>query len=806
MIRPAELSDAARGRSLRWFLGLISTIGMTAASSTQATAASTIAFNIAPGPLSSTLVAFAVQAHISVGLSAVGACVSPARGLVGQFTVEAGLDRLLSGSGCGVRKLDARAFEVRPSPRAPATPPVPAGPADVSELVVVATRRAAPADRLPYPVSSTSGEVMEEQGVHDLGELATITPSMIVTNLGMGRDKVLLRGVSDGPLTGRTESLVSQYLGDVRLTYNAPDPDLRLVDMQSVEVLRGPQGALYGAGSLGGVVHMVATEPDTTRNSVWVDANYGFTVGGAPSNAEDAVINLPLVMDRAAVRLALYHEVNGGYIRNSYLNIDNINKAERNGGRVSMKFIANDRWTVSAGGLIQAINVADTQYVTATQPPYTRTLRHREPSHNDFEEAHIGLNGDLGWAVARVSIAFIQHNLFNSYAAPSLLSAPTAAYGTRDKIDSLVTEETLVSEGAGAVQWLAGLFYAHTDQSSRASLTATAPPQTVDYEAVRTDNLNEGALYGEATIPLVAGWSLTAGGRLFVSSDRIGNASALAPTLQPTLYSGSADQAGFAPQIVLAWRLSPSAVTYVQANEGYRPPGVNTVAAPGERLNPPGAPEPLLAYKGDQLWSFEAGEKVTLFDGRLRLSLVGFDIEWKDIQSDQLLLSGLPFTANVGDGRNFGLEFEATFRTGGLQIQSDLLLDAPTLVRVNPSFPLLASTSLGAVPNQIFGFSIHYGRRIDRHRSLELDGRWTYVGGSQLMLNIAAVPKEGDYDTGRLAASIVDDHWRLTLAVDNPANSDANTFAYGNPFILRSTRQFTPLRPRTIWLSAAAWF
>ena len=74
------------------------------------------------------------------------------------------------------------------------------------------------------------------------------------------------------------------------------------------------------------------------------------------------------------------------------------------------------------------------------------------------------------------------------------------------------------------------------------------------------------------------------------------------------------------------------------------------------------------------------------------------------------------------------------------------------------------------------------------------------------MLNVAALPEQGNYDTGRLAASLVDDHWRLTLSVDNPANSYGDTFAYGNPFILRSTRQMTPLRPRTVWVSAAAWF
>ena len=783
--------------------------GCAAGEATASTPPPTVAFSIPAEPLSAGLVKLAVQANISISLAGIEACSGAGRGLAGRYTVEEGLTRILKGSGCTYRRLDARAFEIRSSPRNAASPVVTASErearAELAELVVVATLRTTPADRLAYAVSSIPRSTLDAQGVHGLADLATITPSMTVTNLGMGRDKILLRGLSDGPLTGLTQSLVSLYLDDTRLTFNAPDPDLRIVDIARVEVLRGPQGTLYGAGSLGGVVHMVSAEPDPSRPSAWADASYSFTDGGAPSNAEDAAINLPLLTDRAAARLVLYHEVDGGYITNTFLKINNINRAERDGGRFAVKFSLGKNWDISAGAVVQNILTADTQYATPPGGPYTRDIRLREPSDNDFREYHISLSGDLGWAVAHASAAYVEHKIFDRYAVLALGGGPptgigfTDALDERSRIQSVVTEETLTSEGPSRVQWLAGFYYAHTTQTSSFMLLAPGPPARVSYDDVRHDGIDEGAFYGEAEIPIVAGWTVTAGGRVFASRDAVNSDNVIIFSGRSATFSGSVNQVGFAPKIVISDRPAPGLLVYVQAGQGYRPPGINTVTQPGETLNPPGGKEPLQYFKSDQLWSFEAGAKITALDGRLHLNVAAFDVQWRAVQSDQLLSSGLPYTANVGDGENFGVEIESAYRSGALELHADMLFNRPELNRANTAaFPLLADSSLGAVPDQLVGFSAHYAWKLGGPLSLALDGRWTYVGGSRLMLNIASLPKEGNYNTGRLAASLIDDHWRFTLAVDNPANSHADTFAYGNPFLLRAFRQSTPLRPRTV--------
>lgn len=784
-----------------------------AASGAQAGAAGP-ELHIKAGPMAVALVDFATQARISLDLSAAAACQGNTGPLDGRFTAESALRRLLAHSGCGFRRIDARAFSITPPPR-PTAPPrqttsatVPAEVARaLAELVVVATRRPSPVEGLAYAVSSTGAGVLRAQGVRDLNDLARLDPAMTTTNLGMGRDKLLLRGVSDGPLTGLTQSLVGLYLDDTRLTFNAPDPDLRLVDVRQVEVLRGPQGALYGAGSVTGVVRVVSEEPDPNRWSASLEASAAQTRGGGPSAAVDGVINAPLLDGRGALRLVGWHELDGGYIRDSFLNINHANKTSRDGGRVSLRYDLDSRWRLQIGAVSQDIIAADTQYGAVGPTPYARPTRVREPHDNDYDEYHIRLAGDLGWASLHTSAAYIAHNLFDRYdateAPPVRIPNGPAALDERDHIETEITEESLVSQGNGRFQWLAGGFFAHTRQSSHLILTSFVAPVSTPYEEFRTDDINEAALYGQATERIWRGVSLTVGGRLFASDDHVNseNANTLGRPTVP--FGGKADQAGFAPKAVLADQIAGGVLAYVQVERGYRGPGINTAAAPTEKLLTAGQSEPQRFFTGDQLWSYEAGLKITTLGGRLKLNLAGFDVRWKDIQSDQLLPSGLPYTANVGSGGNLGLEIDATYGAGPLRLGVDAMLNDPDINRANPYFPVLVENGLGVVPNQTFGVFGEYTWRLPRDFTLTVDGHGVYVGSSHLLLDIAALPRMGDYATGRLGLTLRRSRWSWSVAVDNPADVAANTFAYGNPFTLRFRQQITPLRPRTVTMEMA---
>ncbi|THD51086.1 TonB-dependent receptor [Phenylobacterium sp.] len=773
-------------------------------------------FDIAREPLSAALVDLATTAGVSISTRAARACAAQGQPVAGRYTVSEALARLLEGTGCSFRFIDKGAVEIRPAARAVRTGAAPVGipearTNDLDELIVVATRRATAADRLAYAVSSQDGATMAGLGVKDDGDLASTEPAMTVTNLGPGRDKILLRGLSDGPLTGRTQSMVGIYLDDVRLTYNAPDPDLKLVDMAQVEVLRGPQGALYGAGSLGGVLHLASAQPDRLSFGGWVSATVGATEHGAGSDGIEGVLNLPLFNGRGAARIVAYRDDDGGYINDTALNLRHVNQSTRQGVRLSTDFDLTEVWTVSAGVVGQAINSADTQYELAGQPAFSRNVALQEPHDNDFSEAHVGVAGRLDWADVKWTTALVSHHITSRYDATSDPPVPVpsgpAAFDDSDGIRSLVSEATFTSKDDAPVQWLGGLFFSHSIQTVDLKLTslATANPLLAFKEA-RRDRLDEGAAFGETIWPLSTLLSLTLGGRLFTSTSHVSSAIQAPLNGTQSSFTGGVAHLGFAPKIVLSYARSPNVLLYLQAAEGYRSGGVNTTGVPGQAFDPAGGVEPNRYYSGDELWNLEAGLRASSLDGRLVVRAAAFEAIWQNIQSDELLPSGLPFTANIGDGRNTGVEFEGRYSDGPLVLRMNFLVNAPELDHANPEFPTRSESGLAGVPDASGGASAHYSWPLSANRSFELDGRYAYVGRSHLTFDEVISPRMGGYATGRLAASVATLSWRLTLAVDNPADERGNTFAYGNPFTLRTTQQITPLRPRTVSVSVRTAF
>jgi outer membrane receptor protein involved in Fe transport len=761
-----------------------------------------VAFNIPRTSLSAAITEAAIQAKVSISTRALSECPGDAGPLVGRYSARAAFQRLLAGSGCGFRLLDASTFEIvritAPTPRSPPPPRVAATPVaerGVAELVVVATRRPAPASQLAYSISRVGASALVGAGIRDAAELALVTPAMTTTNLGPGRDKILLRGLSDGPLTGRTQSMVGLYLDDVRLTYNAPDPDLRLVDMDRVEVLRGPQGALYGSGSLGGVVRMSSAAPDRSQRTGWLDVGGGLTRGGAASNTVEGMLNLPFASGGGAVRIVAYREIQGGYIDDPGRGAADVNRSVRAGGRLAASLAVSSAWTVAVGGVTQRINTADSQYAFLNAPPYTRANRVAEPQDNDFSEAHLSLSGDFGWGDLHASAAVVRHEVSSRYDAAAIGGR---TYDDIDETSSLLSETTLASKPEARTPWLAGVFLADSRQDVALRLAADAP-WAVGFDEARRDRIKEAALYGQVTAPLTRTIALTVGGRVFATTSKI--ASAIRTDAAPIAYAGHADDSGFAPKVVLSFQPRATVLVYAQASEGYRAGGLNTTAAARQPFSD--ASNPARAYLSDELWSYEGGTRLSLLDDALVLRTAAFLASWSRVQSDQLLLTGLPYAGNIGDARNLGLEFEASYRSGPLSLGGEFIANDPELTRRAGTSPELG---LAAAPKVSGGVTARYVWQLPVGASLALDARYAYVGKSRLTTGPEASSKMGGYGVGRLAVSLDMDRWRFNLALDNPFDARGDTFAYGNPFTFRQTPQTTPLRPRTASATVSAAF
>ncbi|MFN4177305.1 MAG: TonB-dependent receptor domain-containing protein [Phenylobacterium sp.] len=769
--------------------------------------------SISPKSYADALIDLGVQANISiVGTSACG------RGgraeLSGRFTVDEALERLLDGAPCRFRIVDARTVRITPEPQPSGPRPV-RRPADqpmlVSELVVTAAKRPASLDRLPAGVSAISREQAALTGAADVGQTVGQVAGVLTTNLGPGRDKLLIRALSDGTFTGRARSTVSTYLDQAPINYNAPDPDLRLVDIERVEVVRGPQGALYGSGALSGIYRIVTRKPDLDAPAGGLAATLAATKGGDPSREVEGYLSLPLATGRAAIRLAAYHDRRGGYLDDALSGESNLDSTVRNGGRAALRLRLGDAWELDALAATQHLRSRDAQYA---YPAYggQRANRIREGHDNDFDHAALTLTGDLDGVGVSSSTAYVRHTYTSQYDASDAVEfynffrrprGDAGAYLENTRVSMLVEDLVLRSRGDGRFGWLAGAFGSVSLERSPSfvEFVSATGDRTVVYREARKDRQAELAVYGEGRYEFAPGWTATVGGRLFETRVRTSNdLRVLAPGVSRV---GAWERTfqGFSPKLSLQREFGDGNMVYALISEGYRPGGFNTAGL--QPIRPA-----RFGFRPDRLRNFEAGAKLRFFDGRMALRAASYYDEWANIQTDQYRLTGLAYTANVGDARVYGLETEVGYDWDfGLSVQANVLVADSRLDDPNMDFATRLNTALPGVPKTSGGLVAVYQRPLTGDLVLRLAGEASYVGASLLSFDATLQPRMGDFVRARLSAELATDVWSAAVFVSNPLDDASDTFAYGNPFSYRTIRQVTtPQRPRTLGVRLSAAF
>ncbi|HEX8470472.1 MAG TPA: TonB-dependent receptor plug domain-containing protein, partial [Brevundimonas sp.] len=321
------------GASFAWLLGATGAVGQEARR-----------LSIPAQPMTTAVLQLGAQTGVSISALAAAGC-GRSRAVEGRFRVEAALQVLLAGSGCTYRRLDRTTYLIvaretppsPPPPRRPApAPPLPVVPSELDDVIVTATRRELHLAGAPYALSSVDGVSFDAAARRDTSALATRLAGLTVTNLGPGRNKLFVRGLADSPLTGQTQAMGGLYLDETRLTYDAPDPDLRLVDLARVELLRGPQSTLYGSGTLGGVLKLISRPPVLDEYQGEIAAGLTFADDTSPGHSMDLVFNAPLLRDRLAVRTVLYEEVLEGVVDDPGQGRSNIGRTVRKGARSSL--------------------------------------------------------------------------------------------------------------------------------------------------------------------------------------------------------------------------------------------------------------------------------------------------------------------------------------------------------------------------------------------------------------------------------------------------------------------------------------
>ncbi|MBB3035435.1 TonB-dependent receptor [Alteriqipengyuania lutimaris] len=678
----------------------------------------------------------------------------------------------------------AKAERPTSPPPAPAPPPQ----APLPPIVVTASKRELPLKDLPAQVSIIEGEELTLGGVGGTEKITQRVATVASTYLGSGRNKLFIRGIADSSFTGPTQATVGQYLGDIRLSYNAPDPDLRLSDLERVEVLEGPQGTLYGAGSLGGIIRLVPNSPDLGDSFATGALGGALTEHGEGSVDLGVVANFPLATDAAGLRVSLDAASEGGYIDKPFLDRTDVNRTSILSARATLRAQVAPGWTVDLIGLGQSTDARDSQYAARNQPGYDSAARVREGSEADYLHGQLVVGGRLGTIRLRSSTAIAGQTLEERYdASTDMLSDRVFV---QDNQTRMIAHETRLWQPVrDRFGWVAGLSLVDNRTELNRSL------QSSSLRSATTGVLNtvtEATVYAEGSYRLRDNLTATLGGRY--SGVRLGGAGedvALALAIERAAVTASRNQSAFLPSASLVARLAPDTSFYLRYQEGFRPGGL---AIEGNFVR---------RFERDDAQAFEAGLRHGQpgrdpFDLALNLSYT----RWNDIQADFIDTFGLPSTANIGDGRVWTLSASGgVFVTPDLRLTGGLSVNRSTIDEP-PLSAILLSGRASHVPNiaEVSGrLGLEYSRPIDP--GLDLDARlWgSYVGKSRLGIGPELGDLQGDYLDSGLTVRIGNERLGGTLSITNLADVKGNRFALGTPFAVARAQE-TPLRPRTIRL------
>lgn len=745
---------------------------------------------IADGSLVDAIAALSRQTGISIGTSGALPTIK-VKGFSARLTVEQALRRILQGSGYIARPVARGAYRIErapvvsrpPAPRpAPRPQPLPPPSEEIlyPDILVTATKREADGFELPYSISTILPSDMAGTAGHvGTGTMVAFANGINKTNMGPGRNRLFIRGVADSPFNGPSQSTVALLLGDARINFDAPDPHLSLVDIARVEVLKGPQGPLYGTGVLGGIYRVVPRAPDPAATTVQLGTGLGQTSGGGISHASDLVANLPLG-DSLALRGVAYHERRGGWIDDPQRGRDNVNSVQISGGRLALQWTPTD-WTFELNGTAQMLRAADSQYAAGPQG-YLRETKVAEPHTGDFAVAQAAAERDLGDIKIRFNAAYVRHdytNQFDATPATSLGAGEPIQVYQEKRDSSLLSQELRLSENNGRFQWLLGVNHLVTD--SELDWGIGNDPANVDKNDAYLKRHRELALFGDASLELAPGVTGSAGLRLFHSR-----------TEEFELFDEDhrhAHTTGLTPSASLAWRPNPRTMTWLRYSSAQRPGG----------LNPSAEREPF-TFAADRLHSYELGARLRRLSNRLTVEANLFALTWADIQSDILLPSGLIGTANFGRAHNFGGEVLVSWRDSRFAAEAGATYQHGDIYAETSVFGRVDDAHLPAIPRLKAHARLSVPLFTEGKTSLRTGGTAQYTDRTRLSFDPTLNRQTDSHAVFGAFVQFDRGNFRWTLSGENLTNSQADTFGFGNPFSVRQVAHRTPLRPRTVML------
>jgi iron complex outermembrane receptor protein len=584
------------------------------------------------------------------------------------------------------------------------------------EMVVTARKREETVQDVPMSVAAPSEQQLRDRGAENIEDIAANVAGFTVQNLGPGQSQVAMRGVSAGQIVRDQPGVKEQvgvYLDESVISLSLFTPDIDLFDLSRVEVLRGPQGTLFGSGSLSGTVRYITNQPKLNVSETIGEASLASIGDGGVGGSVKAAVNAPLGAT-AALRAVAYYTKYGGFIDAVQPNLsinEDVNTGDRIGARVAVLFQPNERLSITPRLLYQEIDMDGWNRIdafnilanpfTTSRPPVNlgdrgQFTQFEEDTTDEFLLGDLDITYDFNDNLSLTSVtSFSQRDVMVIRDATSLTASITGgSFGAPASVYTIdaplfdgteaegLTQEVRLSGTMPRWNYVTGIFYSDATRDygqnlpvngfeDRCKVVSCGPLSglpTAGTKLALKDELYKSdlhydykqlALFGEATFSVTDRLDITGGLRYYdFEEDRTQVFDGLFSDPNDSVGSSSAD--GFAPRVIASFELNENMRLNAQVSKGFRLGGIN------DPLNLPlCTPGDLIAYGGretwedETLWNYEVGAKTRFMEGRGSLNVAAFRADIENLQATVTAGScSSRIIFNVPKARSQGVEVE----------------------------------------------------------------------------------------------------------------------------------------------------
>jgi iron complex outermembrane recepter protein len=594
------------------------------------------------------------------------------------------------------------------------TQATPAASGELEQIVVTAQRREERLQDVPMSIQAFTQEKLDQQGLRSIDDLSRLSPGVTFFRNGMSSSgnyndedsDISIRGIDS---TGGA-STTGIYVDDTpiqtrHLQFGTVNPYPALFDLERVEVLKGPQGTLFGAGSEGGTLRFITPDPSLTSTQFYARTEFGQIDGGGQDYEAGFALGVPLIDNVLAFRFSASFREDGGWVdRVNYTTPPAVGAPNCYFGGTCQVYSGpamyagttgtNTNWHDTQTGRL-ALKWAPTDSLTVTPSMYAQTLHNNDtgaywlnlsnPSDNVYRNGNAQRDPSTDpWYISAIKVdwnAPFMHLVSNtSYFSRSQHSSSdyTQWFNTvfngdqydpnqvtayfQDRQDNFTQEIRASSvDQSNRFTWTGGLFYSHVNENTTEFIYIPQYPTNQVYDQPQFRIIDkQTAAFGEVNFKFTDHWNLTAGMRYSRASytGYAQESGSLIGLVVNSTQSGSENP--FTPRYVLNYKPSEDSLYYASAAKGFRIGGVNPELPTACTA---GLPAPIPTnFSSDTLWQYELGTKQTFLDHRLQVNAAVYYLRWKNIQQFVYLACGLGFVPNLGNVTGKGGDIEVTWR------------------------------------------------------------------------------------------------------------------------------------------------